>query len=115
MPYVPKFRHLFKILFRRRDPAAAEGLFLEGSIEYEGGDLESARTMFLFGTQLDPNLAGNFFNLAVVTEKIEGPSSPKTIKAWRDFIDAAARDPRQSPAAVEKVRAHVAALEATAS
>lgn len=110
MPYVPKFAHLLKILLRRRDTQAAEGLFLEGSIEYESGDLESARLMFYYGTRLDPNLAGNFYNLAVVVERQQG-ASPAAIRAWEEYLAAAERDPRQGEETRRNVREHLAQLK----
>mgnify|MGYP006288040485 CR=1 FL=1 len=113
MAYVPRFKTLFKVLFHVRDSAEAEGLFLEGSIEYENGNLEDARKMFLFGSRLDPHLAGNHYNLAIVTEKLQG-ASEKTIKAWEDYLEAAPHDPRQNVATREKVRKHIAELKTKA-
>lgn len=89
-----------------KDSAAAEGLFLEGSIEFENGDVETARLMFYYGTRLDPTLAGNFYNLAVAEEKLHG-SGAKAIAAWEKYLDVAERDPRQSDEAKEKVREHL--------
>jgi len=111
MAYVPKFRHLIKLVFGMRDPAAAEGLFLEGSIEFESGELETARTMFLYGTRLDPNLAGNFYNLAVATERLGRPRD-EVVGRWEAYLEAADRDPRQSQEARERVRKHLATLRA---
>lgn len=111
MAYVPKLTHLFKIMLRMRDRAAAEGLFLEGSIEYEGGDTENARLMFYYGTRLDPTLAGNFYNYAAATEKLKGPGE-ETIAAWEAYLDAATRDRLQPADQREKVRVHVAELKA---
>lgn len=110
MAYVPKLRHLFKILFRLRDRDAAEGLFLEGSVEFDAGNYRDARLMFSYGTRLDPDMAGNFYNLAVVTEKLEGEAA-SAIAAWEDYVEAAGRDSRQSEATREKVRAHIRELK----
>ncbi|MBI5153610.1 hypothetical protein HZA57_00095 [Candidatus Poribacteria bacterium] len=109
MPYIPKLRHLFKILFRVRDPQAAEGLFLEGSIEFDNGQFETARMMFFFGTRLDPGLAGNFHNLAVTIEKIEGPGR-KALTAWENYLRAAKSDTRQSAGAQERAAKHASDL-----
>ncbi|MBX3728457.1 MAG: hypothetical protein KF858_04660 [Candidatus Sumerlaeia bacterium] len=111
MAWAPRLSHLIKILLRRRDPAAAEGLFLEGSIEFENGDAETARLMFLYGTRLDPDMAGNFYNLAVATEKLDG-NSPRTLAAWEAYLAAAERDPRQPQETRNKVREHVRTLKA---
>lgn len=111
MAWAPRFSHLFKVLFRIRDVAAAEGLFLEGSIEFEAGNLDTARLMFFYGSRLDPETAGNFYNLAVVEEKTKGMHRD-TLKAWEDYLAAAARDPRQSAEAREKVRGHVEEMKA---
>jgi len=110
MAWAPRFSHLFKILLRIRDRPAAEGLFLEGSIEFEAGNVESARLMFYYGTRLDPDMAGNFYNLAVVEEKTRGAHA-KTVEAWENYLAAAGRDPRQGAEAQAKVRAHVAEMK----
>lgn len=112
MAYVPKFRHLFKILFHVRDSAAAEGLFLEGSIEFEAGDIETARLMFYYGTRLDPRLAGNFYNLAVAEERLHGPG-PRAINAWENYLAAAEHDKRQSAEAKSKASEHLRQLRLT--
>jgi len=113
MAYVPKFGHLWKMMFGVRDPDAAEGLFMEASIEFENGNLKDAQRMFLFGTRLDPNLGGNFYNHAVVTEKIEGASAA-AIKAWERYCEAAERDPKQSREVLEKAKTHVSELRSKA-
>lgn len=111
MSYTPRFRHLFKMLVGLRDPQAAEGLFLEGSIEFEAGDLETARTMFLYGTRLDPRMAGNFYNLAVATERLGRPNK-EVLRRWEDYLAAAQRDPRQSATQIDLARKHLAELKA---
>lgn len=110
MAFTPRFGLLLKVLLRRRDPAAAEGLFLEGSAEYEAGDLESARLAFAYGTRLDPGLAGNFHNLAVVLEKQRGPGK-EALRAWRAYLAAADRDPRQPEDAKARARERVREIE----
>ncbi|MDK2970921.1 MAG: hypothetical protein PWP23_676 [Candidatus Sumerlaeota bacterium] len=110
MAYVPKLRHLFKIMFGIRDSQAAEGLFLEGSIEFESGDIESARLMFTYGTRLDPNLAGNFYNLGAVAEKCNAPAAER-IAVWERYLAAAARDPRQPEETRERVRQRIQELK----
>lgn len=109
MAYVPKFSHLFKILLRRTDPAAAEGLFLEGSIEFEAGNHEDALLMFTYGTRLDPGFAGNYYNRAVTLEKRAAPPSA-CLAAWRDYLAAAQRDPRQKEEARRTARARISEL-----
>lgn len=111
MPYIPKFSHLFKVLLRVRDRQAAEGLFLEGSIEFESGDPEAARRMFLYGTRLDPAFAGNFYNLAVAMEKLNG-ASRETVDAWEAYLHVAESDSKQSEETRQKVRQHVRDLKA---
>ncbi len=113
MSWAPKFTLLLKIAFRLRDTAAAEGLFLEGSVEFESGNVETARLMFYYGTRLDPAMAGNFYNLAFALERIEGPTA-RTIAAWERYLEVARDDRRQSPADREKAAAHLAALKSRA-
>ena len=113
MAFTPRFSLLLKLLLRRRYTAAAEGLFMEGSIEFEAGDLESARLAFTYGTRLDPRFAGNFHNLALTIERMDGPG-PAALAAWREYLRVADLDPRQSAEAKAKVRAHLAKLEAAA-
>lgn len=110
MPYVPKFPHLFKILFRMTDRNAAEGLYFEGTWHHDNGDDESALLAFAHARLLDRNFGGAFYNYAALTEKSKG-NCPETIKAWRDYLKAAANDSRQTQATVDKVRAHLEALE----
>lgn len=114
MPYVPRFRHLVKILFRLRDTEAAEGLWLEGTWLHDQGDLKGARDAFHHARLLDPNFAGAFYNYAALTERFSG-SSADTIAAWKAYLTAAEKDHRQTRTMVEKVRAHVAELEAAAA
>ncbi len=110
MSWAPRFSHLLKIAFRLRDTTAAEGLFMEGSIEFENGNIETARLMFYYGTRLDPEMAGNFYNLAVVTERLRGPCR-ETIDAWERYIAVAEKDARQSADSCEKARQHLAQLK----
>jgi hypothetical protein len=105
MAWAPRFGLLFKILLRRRDPAAAEGLFLEGSVEFESGDAETARLMFYYGTKLDPTFAGNFYNLAAATEKLSGASAA-TLTAWEAYLRVAEGDARQPAQTIARVREH---------
>ncbi len=114
MTYVPRLRHLLKIALRLRDPQAAEGLFLEGSIEFESGDVETARLMFYYGTRLDPRLAGNFYNYAVATETLNRPMK-EIVLAWENYLSAAEKDPRQSATAIDRARRHVAELKSHSS
>ncbi|MEQ8821697.1 MAG: hypothetical protein RLY93_15785 [Sumerlaeia bacterium] len=109
MPFAPKPAHLLTILLRRRDRAAAEGLFLEGSAEYEAGNLADARSMFLFGSLLDRTLAGNHFNYAVTVEKMEGEGRA-SLKAWRRYLKAANADPKQTEENKAVARGRVAAI-----
>lgn len=111
MPYAPKLRHLFKILFRVRDKNAAEGLFFEGTYLAERGEEDAAREAFRHAMRLDPDFGGAAWNYAALTEKKLGACA-ETVAAWREFIAAAQRDGRQREATVLKVAAHLAALEA---
>ena len=111
MAFTPRFALLLKVMLRRRDPAAAEGLFLDGSVEFESGDLEGARLAFYYGTKLDPGMAGNFYNYAVATEKLKGETK-ETLKAWRAYLEAADRDPRQKAEQKSKAREHAEQLAA---
>lgn len=106
MAYRPRFAHLWKVMFGLKDHAAAEGLFLEGQLEYEAGNTADAKLMFYFGRRLNPAFAGNFYNYAVVIEKTEGQTR-KALKAWEEYLGAAAGDPKQSAELQERVRKHV--------
>lgn len=109
MAYVPKFRHLFKILLRLRDPQAAEGLWLEGTWLHDAGDDEGALLAFHHSRLLDRRFGGAYYNYAALTEKLHGPS-PRAVRAWRDYLAVAEGDPRQHPDTIAKVRHHVEAL-----
>lgn len=106
MPYVPKMRHLFKILLRLRDVEAAEGLWLEGTWLHDNGDEEGALMAFNHSRLLDRKFGGAHYNFAALTEKLNG-TSPATIRAWREYITAAEEDPRQSAETIDKVRRHL--------
>lgn len=110
VPYVPKFRHLFKILFRLQDGRAAEALWLEGTWLHDQGDDEGALMAFHHARLLDRTFGGAFYNYAALTEKQQG-KSPKTVKAWRDYLAIAENDSRQAPDTIEKVRRHVEELQ----
>ncbi len=110
MAYKPRFSHIFKVLFRRQDVAAAEGLFMEGQIEFESGNQEEALLMFYFGKRLNSQFAGNFYNYAVALEKTKGPSK-KALQAWKDYLRVAEHDVKQSTDAKDRIRKHVAELE----
>jgi hypothetical protein len=105
MAYIPKFRHLAKILFRLRDPRAAEGLWLEGTWLHENGDDEGARMAFHHARLLDRDFAGAHYNFAALTEKKSGKSKV-TLRAWRDYLRACEVDKRQAPETVAKVQRH---------
>jgi hypothetical protein len=109
MPYVPKFKHLFKILFRRRDPAAAEGLYFEGTWLHDTGDEQGARMAFNHARLLDPAFGGAWYNYAALTEKLTG-AGKETIKAWEAYVLSAEKDPRQNRETIEKVRQHIREL-----
>jgi len=108
--YVPKFRHLVKILFRVRDPQAAEGLFYEGTWLAEQELDKEAHLAFAHARLRDPDFGGAFYNYAALTEKMEG-NSPKTIRAWEEYVAVASRDARQDRETVAKVEKHVAELK----
>lgn len=110
MAYVPRWAHLIKMTLGVRDRAAAEGLFLSGSLAYESGELDDARLMFTYGTRLDPTLAGNFFNLAVTLEKLGAPRADKR-RAWQRYLAAAENDPKQTDEARSRARARLDALD----
>lgn len=110
MPYVPKFKHLFKILFRQRDVKAAEGLWFEGTWLNDQGDPTSARLAFNHSRLLDREFGGAYYNYAALTEKLCGKSA-ETVQAWKDYLAVAVKDKRQSPQTIEKVRGHVRDLE----
>ncbi len=110
MPYVPRLGHLFKIMFRIRDPRAAEGLWFQASLLSEEGDDEGARLAFAHARLLDPEFGGAFYNYAALTEKLNGPG-PAALKAWRQYLPVAERDPRQARETIEKVRRHVEDLQ----
>ncbi len=95
MAFVPRFSLLFKILFRIRDRAAAEGLFLRGSVAFEEGEFEDARMIFAYGKSLDPTLAGNHYNYAVTLQRLGVPVAQRR-RAWEEYLAAAAKDPKQS-------------------
>lgn len=111
MPYKPKMRHLFLILFRRRDPAAAEGLFYEGTFLAERGEEEDARMAFRHSALLDPRFAGARYNYAALTEKTLG-AAKETIEAWEDYARVALGDPRQRRETILRVQEHVGVLRA---
>jgi len=110
MPYIPKFNVLFKILFRRQDPKAAEAIWLEGTWLHDQGDIAGARDAFHHARLLDRRFGGAFYNYAALTEKLKGPG-PEALAAWEAYLAAASQDKRQATAAVEKVREHVANLK----
>lgn len=110
MPYVPKFPHLFKILFRIRDAKAAEGLWFMGSLLHDEGDFKAARDAFNHSKLLDPQFAGAFYNYAAMTEKLTG-KSPEAIAAWKAYVAVAQHDKRQVRALIDKVREHIQELE----
>lgn len=109
MAYVPKFKTLFQILFRVQDPAKAEALWLEGTWLNDNNDPEGARMAFRHAALLDRKFGGAFYNYAALTERRFG-AHPETLKAWEEYLHAAASDPRQSSDTQEKVRRHVAEL-----
>ena len=106
MAWAPRLSHLIKILFRVRDKSAAEGLFMEGSVEFEEGNTETARLMFYYGSRLDPDMAGNFYNYAIASETLKGPSD-ETVDAWESWLEAAERDPKPPQGLKDKVREHI--------
>lgn len=109
MPYVPKFRHLVKILLRMRDVEAAEALWLEGTWLHEMGDDGGALMAFQHSRLLDREFGGAYYNFAALTEKSTG-NSPRTIQAWQDYLRVAEKDSRQARETVEKVRHHLEEL-----
>ncbi|MCC6546470.1 hypothetical protein IT570_04815 [Candidatus Sumerlaeota bacterium] len=111
MPYVPKFKHLTKILFGQRDVAAAEGLWFEGTWLHEQGDTEGARQAFHHSRLLDRQFGGAYYNYAALTEKLRGAKSEETLRAWKDYLEVAVNDKRQTAMVVEKVRSHVRDIE----
>lgn len=111
MPYVPKLKILFAIMLRRTDARAAEGLFYEGTWLSEQGDHAGARMAFRHAMLLDRGFGGAAWNHAALTEKLTGASA-ETLEAWREYVAAAANDPRQRRDTVSKAQAHVAQLEA---
>ena len=107
MPYVPRPKILFKILFRRRDPVAAEALWLEGTWLHEHEKDDAGALMaFHHARLLDPQFAGAHYNHAAMTEKLKGQGA-ETLKAWEDYLRAAENDSRQARETVERVRGHV--------
>lgn len=110
MPYVPKFRTLFKILLRQRDPAMAEALWFEGTWLHDNKQYEDARNAFSHARLLDPRFGGAFYNYAAVTERLKGPTQ-ETIDAWKSYVAAALTDSRQKPDIIEKVRRHITEME----
>lgn len=110
MPYVPKFRHLFKILLRIRDEQAAEGLYLEGTWLHDQGDDEGARMAFSHARLLDRRFGGASYNYAALTEKLKGPGR-EALRAWEDYLRVAPGDPRQARDTIDKVRGHVEELK----
>jgi tetratricopeptide (TPR) repeat protein len=110
MPYIPKFRHLAKIVLRLRDEQAAEGLWFEGLWLSERGDDEGARQAFLHACLLDGKFGGAYYNYAALTEKTRG-KCPETIKAWKRYLKVAAKDPRQHREVISKVAIHLKDLE----
>ncbi len=109
MPYVPKFRTLFKILFGRRDTRRAEGLWYEGTWLGDQGEDEDARMAFRHAVLLDPEFAGARYNYAALTEKLTGRSE-ETLAAWEAYLEVAPGDARQPRETIEKVRGHVKGL-----
>lgn len=109
MAYGPKLSHLFKILVGRRDPQAAEHLFYEGTWLNDQGDFAGARDAFRHAAQLDPGFAGALYNVAALTERLEG-KTPAALAAWRAYLAAAPNDRRQKAEAIARVREHVAQL-----
>ncbi|CAN5453617.1 hypothetical protein BH09SUM1_BH09SUM1_06640 [soil metagenome] len=99
-----------KILFRRRDVLAAEGMWLEGTWLAENGDDKGARDAFSYARLLDRRFGGAFYNYAALTEKLAGKSRV-TVKAWKDYLAMADTDPRQPRETIAKVRKHVEDLE----
>lgn len=112
MPYVPKIRHLLKILLRIRDARAAEALWFEGTWLSEQGDDASARLAFAHSRLLDRRFAGAYYNYAALTEKLTG-NTPATIRAWQDYVRVAEGDRRQARDTITRVRAHIDDLKAT--
>ena len=110
MPYEPKLRHLFKILFRVRDVQAAEGLYFEGTYLNDQGDTKGAREAFDHARRIDRQFAGAHYNYAALTERMKG-SGREALAAWKDYLKAAETDRRQARATVEAVRKHVEELE----
>jgi thiamine kinase-like enzyme len=111
MPYVPRFIHLFKILLRWRDPAAAEGLWYLGTwLHDHEKDTAGARMAFHHARLLDPTFAGAHYNHAALTELIDGRAAATTLRAWEDYLKAAESDRRQARDTVERVRRHVEEL-----
>ncbi len=109
MPYVPKLRHLVKMVFRRRDRRAAEGLWYEGTWLSDCGDDEGARLAFSHARMLDPSFGGAFYNYAALTEKLKG-KCPETLRAWEEYLAVAEEDTRQPRSTVGKVREHLEEL-----
>ncbi len=111
MPYKPRLRHLFLILFRRRDPGAAEGLFYEGTYLAERGEEKDARMAFRHSALLDGRFAGARYNYAALTEKLLGAHA-ETVEAWEDYARVAFDDPRQRRETIFRVQEHVGVLRA---
>lgn len=110
MPYRPKLGLLWRVLLRRRDPIAAEGLFFEGTWLAEQGEFADALKAFQHAVRLDPNFGGAWYNIAALTERLEGPG-PAALAAWRDYLAHGEADPRQRRDALLRVAAHVKELE----
>jgi tetratricopeptide (TPR) repeat protein len=110
MPYVPKFKHLFKILCRVPDKEAAEGLWYQGLLLSEEGDDESALLAFSHSRLLDRSFGGAYYNYAALTEKKHG-RGPQALKAWLEYVVVAESDPRQARETVVKVKGHIADLQ----
>ncbi|MDX2175753.1 MAG: hypothetical protein SF028_04720 [Candidatus Sumerlaeia bacterium] len=111
MPRKPKLVHALKMIFGVRDAEAAEGFYLEGMWSAEQGNEDAARELFRTAALLDKRFGGARYNFAALTEKRLG-ASPETIAAWKDYVACAADDSRQPAEIIEKVRRHIADLEA---
>jgi tetratricopeptide (TPR) repeat protein len=98
-------------MLRRTDTRAAEALFYEGTWLSEQGDHEGARMAFRHAMLLDRSFGGAAWNHAALTERLTG-ASQETLAAWREYLAAAANDPRQRRDTVAKAQAHAAELEA---
>lgn len=114
MPYKPKPRLLFQMLFRRQNREAAEGLFFEGTYLSDKGEDADARLAFRHSAMLDSKFGGARYNYAALTEKLLGVHAD-TIAAWEDYVRCSLDDPRQRRETIARVQKHIDELKAKLS